>query len=222
MECKMNGHLHSHAQTPAATEGRTIRWAGHYDVLVRLLTLGKEKSLRDETIRKAAIPLGASVLDVGCGTGTLALLAKVQVGNQGKVYGIDPAPEMIDAAQNKAHQQGYEANFQVGVIEALPFPDNTFDVVLSSFMFHHLPPTLQRRGLSEIYRVLKPGGRLLIADMKRPTTWAERMTMMMLIHQGKINDIYDLVPLMEKAGFVKTQMGSMRWNVIGYVQGQRA
>ncbi len=215
-------HFHSHTSTAPATEGRTIRWANHYDLLVTFLTLGKEKSLRQEIIQKAAIPMGGAVLDVGCGTGTLALLAKAQAGTQGKVYGIDAAPEMIDVAQHKAAHQGFEMDFRVSVIEALPFPDNAFDVVLSSFMFHHLPPDLKQRGLVEIYRVLKPGGRLLIADMKRPTTWAQRMTTMMLIHHGQLSDVYDLLPQMKSIGYAATQSGNMRWSPIGFVQGQRA
>src|SRR3982751_1460525 len=100
-------HLHTDTQIETApdTQGRTIRWAGHYDLVVKLLTLGKERKLRAETIQLAAVSKGESVLDVGCGTGTLTLLAKAEAGESGKVYGIDASPEMIAVARQKAAQQ---------------------------------------------------------------------------------------------------------------------
>jgi ubiquinone/menaquinone biosynthesis C-methylase UbiE len=204
------------------TQGRTISWARHYDLLVKLFTFGKENTFRNQMIRQAAIPTGAAVLDVGCGTGTLALLAKTEVGNLGRVYGIDASPEMIAVAQQKAHQQKREVDFQTGVIEALPFADGMFDVVLSSLMFHHLPPDLKQRGLAEIYRVLKPGGRVLIVDMTRPTTLPQRLTMTALVHHGQTSDVHDLLPLMEKIGYERIQTGSMTWRAIGFIQGSRA
>ena len=81
--------------------------------------------------------------------------------------GIDPGPEQIARARAKAARRHVPAEFQIGVIEQLPFPDQTFDVVLSTLMMHHLPASLKRQGLAEIARVLKPGGRLVIADFTR-------------------------------------------------------
>jgi ubiquinone/menaquinone biosynthesis C-methylase UbiE len=216
------GHTHSHAGTAPATEGRTIGWARHYDLAVRLLTLGKEQGLRDQTIRQAAIPSGATALDVGCGTGTLTLLAKTQTGDQGKVYGIDAAPEMIEVAQHKAVQQKRDVDFQTGVIEALPFPDDMFDVVLSSLMFHHLPDDLKKRGLSEIYRVLKPGGRLLIVDMRRPSNVVQHISMAFMFHGGITSGIQDLSPVMKEIGYTNIQLSNVQRSLLGFLQGQRA
>lgn len=212
---------HSHRHPHPITQGRTIRWAQHYDLIVKLLTLGREKALRAQTIRHAVIPQGAAVLDVGCGTGTLTLLAKAEAGEAGQVYGINAAPEMIAVARQKAAQKRLSVDFQTGLIEALPFEDATFDVVLSSMMFHHLPPDLKQRGMSEIYRVLKPGGRLLIVDMKRPTTHAQRWTLMALVHHASIHDVFDLLPIMKQIGYVNAQTGKMSWSVLGFVQGSR-
>ena len=75
---------------------------------------------------------------------------------------------MIARANRKAVRRDLAIKFQIGVIEQLSFPDQSFDVVLSTFMMHHLPDDLKRRGLAEIARVLKPGGRLLVLDMKGP------------------------------------------------------
>lgn len=216
-----NQHRQPHPQTASETQGRTIRWAGHYDMVVKVLTFGREKTLRAETIRHAGIPQGAVVLDVGCGTGTLTLMAKAQAGETGQVYGIDAAPEMIAVARQKAAQQGRRVDFQTGLIEALPFADASFDIVLSSLMFHHLPPELKRSGLTEIYRVLKPGGRLLIIDMLRPATLMQHFTLTALVHHAATHDVYDLQPLMEQIGFENQQSGAMSWRVLGFVQGSR-
>src|SRR5215211_3449288 len=149
-------HSHSHsAEQPAQTEGSLIRWAPYYDLVTNFMALGQVRRLRKTTVDQALIRPGNSVLDVGCGTGEVTLLAKTCAAN-GKVYGIDPAPEMIAVAIKKAARQGLEIDFRVGVIEALPFPDSSIDVVTSSLMMHHLPEDLKVSGLAEIYRVLKP------------------------------------------------------------------
>src|SRR6185295_3643668 len=155
-------------EQPAQTEGRLIRWAPYYDLAVNITTLVQARHLRRMTVDQALIKPGDNVLDVGCGTGEVTLLAKTRA-KDGKVYGIDPAPQMIAVARNKAALKGLEIDFRVSVIESLPFGDASIDVVTSSLMMHHLPDELKARGLAEIYRVLKPGGRLLIADFMRPT-----------------------------------------------------
>ena len=98
----MAHHFHSHsAEHPARTEGRLIRWAPYYDFAVNITTLGQARRLRRLTVDQALIKPGDTVLDVGCGTGEVTLLAKVRAKN-GQVYGIDPAPEMIAVARKKA------------------------------------------------------------------------------------------------------------------------
>lgn len=220
----MHSSDHAYTRTEAApiTAGRTIRWAQRYDLLVNLLTFGRENRLRTQTIQQAAVRSGAAVLDVGCGTGTLTLMANAAAGECGRVYGIDASPEMIAVARQKAMQQKREVDFQTGLIEALPFSDGMFDVVLSSLMFHHLTPELRQRGLAEIYRVLKPGGRLTLVDMIRPRTRMQRMALMALVHRGQTSDVHDLRPLMEKLAYTEIQTGIMSWRAIGFIQGSRA
>src|SRR3954454_21892023 len=115
-----------------ATRGRTIQWAAYYDPFVSVFTLGRRRQLRRATVALATLQPGDQVLEVGCGTGDVALAASVHVGENGTISGIDPVPEMIAVARTKAARAAIAANFQVGVIEALAFPDDTFDVVLSS------------------------------------------------------------------------------------------
>ena len=127
---------------------------------------GKLRELRQKTADLAQLGPGEKVLDVGCGTGTLALLVQERVGAIGRVYGIDPGPQQIARARAKAARRSLPIDFRVGVIERLEFPDQTFDAVLNTIMMHHLTGDLKRQGLAEIARVLKPGGRLVIADFK--------------------------------------------------------
>jgi ubiquinone/menaquinone biosynthesis C-methylase UbiE len=145
--------------------------------------------------------------------------AKARVGKTGEAAGIDPAPEMIAIACRKASRAGLEIDFRVGVIESLPFPDATFDAVTSSLMMHHLPEHLQVKGLAEIRRVLKPGGRLLIADMMRPnTSFFRRLFTSLAMHHGLQFGIEDLPKLLEAAGFKEIEQLDTRFLTIGFVR----
>ena len=138
--------------------------AAGYDWLVWLATFGRERAFREKLLRFARLIPGESVLDVGCGTGTLAITARRVVGPQGKVYGIDASPEMIARAERKARRAGAEVVLQNALAQALPFPDAEFDAVLSTVMLHHLPRKVREQAASEMRRVLKPGGRVLAVD----------------------------------------------------------
>lgn len=151
-------------QATATPRGIVLHSAHFYDVLVRVLTLGRESALREKMIDLASLKPGETVLDVGCGTGTLAIAAGRHVGSSGKVYGIDASPEMIARAGKKAGKAGQGIEFRNASIEALPFQDAQFDVVLSTLILHHLPRQVRENGLREIRRVLKTGGRVLVVD----------------------------------------------------------
>jgi ubiquinone/menaquinone biosynthesis C-methylase UbiE len=211
--------MHHHT-APVQTEGRLIRWASSYDFLTNILTFGQASRLRSMTIDSAGLKPGDSVLDVGCGTGGVTIPAKQRVGASGKAAGIDPSPEMIAVAQHKAQRKGLEIDFRMGVIEALPYPDTSFDVVTSSLMMHHLPEQLKVKGLAEIYRVLKPGGRLLIADMISPkVSGHQRILTSIALHRHLESGVGDYLGLMKTAGFSEAVQLDRPFFVIGFVRG---
>jgi ubiquinone/menaquinone biosynthesis C-methylase UbiE len=155
--------MHRHTEE-IETEGMLIRWAGFYDILLTVATLGRERRFRQRIVDAASLAEGSRVLDVGCGTGTLAMAAAKTMNNTGSVNGVDAAPEMIERARTKGKNAGLSISFNIGVIEKLDFPDESMDTVFSTLMLHHLPARLQAEGLKEIRRVLAPLGRLVLAD----------------------------------------------------------
>jgi ubiquinone/menaquinone biosynthesis C-methylase UbiE len=222
-EVKMKTHPH-HPESPAQTEGRLIRWASFYDLTVNIMTFGHADRLRLLTLDQAQLKPGESILDVGCGTGGVTIPAKKRVGQNGSAAGIDPAPEMIAVARRKAERAGIEINFRVGVIESLPFRDETFDVVTSSLMMHHLTEELRVKGLAEIRRVLKPGGRILIADMMRPSGSSfKRFFTSVILHHGHVVEfgLQDVPALLRDAGFADVEQLDPRFLVIGFVRAKK-
>jgi len=129
-----------------------------------------------------------------------------RVGRAGRVIGVDPGTEQIACARKKATRRNVPIEFQIGVIEQLPFPDQTFDVVLSTLMMHHVPAPLKRQGLAEIARVLKPGGHLVIADFTRKQ---ERTGLATRFHAGG-SSMQKLAAIVSDAGFEHLETEEMR------------
>jgi ubiquinone/menaquinone biosynthesis C-methylase UbiE len=138
--------------------------AEHYDKV----TPRERSRFRRKQIGMVDLRKGEKVLEVGCGTASLSILAKRVTGESGMVEGIDLAPKMVAKAQDKARASRLEIGFRCASIDALPYPDECFDAVISSLMFHHLPVEIKKRGLEEVYRVLKGGGRFFLCDFGSP------------------------------------------------------
>ena len=205
-------HRPSRAPEASATEtkGLILNGGWRYDLMGwfcdTFLFRGQVRELRQRTATLARLQSGDAVLDVGCGTGTLAMEVARRVGSAGRVVGVDPSTQQIARARAKAARRHVPIDFQIGVIEHLAFPDQTFNVVLSTLMMHHLPADVKRQGLAEIVRVLKPGGRLVIADFKRKQ---ERQGRAARFHAGG-SSIQDLAVMVSDAGFSQLETEEMR------------
>ncbi len=197
------------------TEGRTIPWASFYDTLVWLVTLGRISAIRKNILQHSRIKAGDKVLDVGCGTGDLALAAAEITGHDGEISGTDASVKMIATAKRKAIKSGIDINFQVDLIESISFPDNYFDVVMNSLVMHHLPDDLKIKGFSEIYRVLKPGGHVLIVDIEGSSGISVFKRIFDLIinlhggHKAMKENVSKLSPMAEASGFNDVQVGRL-------------
>jgi len=132
-----------------------------YDPLIRL-TL-REATFKRQIVKQADIAPGHRVLDVGCGTATLTLRIK-QLHPQAEVVGLDGDAKALSMARGKIAKTSLEIELVQGRSYEMNFPEASFDRVLSSLVFHHLTAENKRRTLAEIFRVLKPGGALHVAD----------------------------------------------------------
>ncbi len=109
------------------------------------------------------IKKGEIVLDIGCGAGVDTIVAAIMAGPEGRVVGMDLTPEMLDRARENLRKTSLEnVSFQEGSAEDLPFPEGSFDVVISNGVFNLVPDKV--RALKEVRRVLKPNGRFMLAD----------------------------------------------------------
>jgi len=187
-------------------EGQLGYMAHYYDVVVALMTLGREKTLRRVTLDLVRLRPGDKVLEIGCGTGTLTLGAKVRVGAFGEAMGMDIAPEMVEAASRKAARKGIDTSFQVGSIAKIPYPDSHFDAVMCSFMIFHMPDDVRRKGFAEVYRVLKSGGYLSILDFGLPDkAWLRRLVQTHFGHMMQ-HDVRELIPILKENSFSNVEV----------------
>lgn len=188
------------------TTGIVLHSPAFYDLTVWLAFFGKERAFRDKLLQLARIASGESVLDVGCGTGTLAIATKGRVGSAGTVYGIDASPEMLARAEKKAKKVGVEVFFKSGLAEALPFTDAQFNVVLSTVMLHHLPRKARLQCANEIRRVLRPDGRVLAVDFEGFSE--QKRSLLSHFHRphGHVRS-QDIVTLLGEAGLSVVESG---------------
>ncbi|MGB8643638.1 MAG: class I SAM-dependent methyltransferase [Anaerolineae bacterium] len=187
--------------------------AGSYDAYMQRMTGGREPILRELTVNLAQIEPGNQVLEVGCGTGTLSLAASQRVGPTGKVYGIDMIPQMIELSQKKAAQAGAEITFQLGSIDAIPFPANQFDAVLCSFMIFHMSEGVRHKGIQEIQRVLKPRGCLLVVDLTPPANPIQRALANTFFGGFMQHHLQELLPEVQAAGFTEIELAPVPFRV---------
>ena len=173
-----------------------------YDPFVKLL--GGER-VRNVMLEQAKLAPGHHALDIGCGTGTFAVMVK-RLHPDVEVVGLDPDPKALARAARKANQEARTIRFDQGFSDRLPYPDASFDRVFSSFMFHHLPADQKEPTLREVRRVLRPGGSFHMLDFGGP---GEGHGFLMRIfhssHSLEDNAEAHILELMTRAGFAQAR-----------------
>ncbi len=141
--------------------------APRYDVTNEVLSLGIHRLWRRVAVKRAGVEKGNHVLDCATGTGDLALAFKRVVGEEGRVVGTDFCAPMMERAPEKAARAGLSVEFEVADAMALPYADNTFDVASISFGIRNIDDPV--KCLSEMGRVVKPGGRVIVLEFGQPS-----------------------------------------------------
>jgi len=183
-----------------------------YDRYNRLGGFGE--AFRKRIVDEMSLKSGESVLDCGCGTGTLAIIAKREVGPEGAVCGVDLSADQLRVARKKAQREELDVSFHEGSIDELPFPDESFDAIFSTLMMHHVPASVKMAAFREMRRVLKPGGRIAIADFGPPKhawgwlVFAPLMLMFLAMSTTRDNLFNRLPDTMSAAGLRVTYL----WN----------
>jgi ubiquinone/menaquinone biosynthesis C-methylase UbiE len=186
-----------------------------YDSYMGRVTFGRENQLREETLNCAGVKSGDCVLEIGSGTGTLAIAAKKKVGTAGKVHGIDVIPGMIEVSKLKANQAHEDVSFDLASIVDIPFETNTFDIVICSFMIFHVAEKTRQKGLPEIHRVLKPKGKLFIVDLGLPQAIIQRTLAKSFLGFMIDHELEELTPSFQEKGFTEITNGKVDFKILG-------
>ena len=194
--------------------------AGHdlflpvYDPFVRLM--GFDRALQD-LISHANIQPRHRILDIGCGTGTLAVLLKQRYPSA-QVVGLDPDPKALRRAQAKARRAAVSVPLERGFADQLPYQEHSFDRVFSSFMFHHLNRQDRENMLREVSRVLTSGGSFHLLDFVVNNASHGFLDRLFRSHaQMKDNSDAPILELMTRAGLTnatKVKEGSMLFGLL--------
>lgn len=205
-----------HGTADSGTPGMLIAHGRSYDVLHHLLFGGRRRRVFSRLAALSGVRPGDRVLDVGCGTGYFTRVIAEAVTPGGTALGVDPSRAVIARARRVTRLAN--CTFSEGIAEALDAPDGSYDAVVSSLMIHHLPETLRPQAIREMFRVLSPGGRVLIADFRPPASRIGRHLIGHLTSPAMENNpVHLLEPMVREAGFEQVRSGDVRpW--IRYVQ----
>ncbi len=202
-----------------------FRWlTSYYDAVVAGTT--REFRFKHALIDQAALQPGHRVLDLASGTGTLAIWIKQQE-PQAEVAGIDGDPAILLLATRKAQRLNVAVNFSCARSDNLPYPDDHFDRVVSSLFLHHLSWEQKERTAREVFRVLRPGAELHVADWGRATSALMRGLFLFVQVLDGFENTQDnisgkLITLFERAGFLEVTQRQTFNTVLGTVALYRA
>jgi ubiquinone/menaquinone biosynthesis C-methylase UbiE len=171
-----------------------------YDLFAR--TVLREKLVKRRLIERARIAPGHRVLDLGCGTGTLAIAIK-RMHPSARVTGLDADRKILAIARKKAAHASLDVTFDLGDATVLPYSDGSFDRVVSSLLYSVLSRAGKQSATHEVYRVLAKGGGLFIADFGPPhTPWGRLVARRMRRFEPIASNLDGCLPMMlREAGF---------------------
>ncbi len=190
-----------------------------YDLLARLLGFNR---VYTTLIAQAELAEDHRVLEIGCGTGNLTARVK-RAYPAIQVIGSDPDPLALRRAQRKSGTLA-GIRFDRGYAQQLPYADCEFDRVLSSMMLHHLEDDTKAAAAAEVFRVLRPGGRLHLVDLSDGTTADDGLAARLIMHRhhGASNLGESISQLLTTAGFDCSEVASQRHRVLGRLSYLRA
>ena len=191
-----------------------------YDPVMLLM---RESTFKRALVEQANIKNGCRLLDLGCGTATLTILIKKTYPGAA-VTGLDGDPKILEIARAKIAKAGLDISLDTGMSFELPYPDGSFDRVVSSLMFHHLTLEDKARTFKEIFRVLSPGGELHVADFGKPHNSLMYLISLVFRHLEETKEnIGGLLPEMfRKAGFDEVEETGRYSTVFGTLSLYRA
>ena len=137
--------------------------AVHYDRITNMMSFGSGPWYRKQALIRTGVRKGHNILDVGAGTGVVSLISQELVGPEGSVIALDPSHGMLSVAAENGVQKMVQ-----GLGETLPLPDNTFDFVTMGYALRHVADL--NALFAEFHRVLKPGGKILLLEITRPSS----------------------------------------------------
>jgi len=187
-----------------------------YDLMMRYAA--RESAFKPELVRQATIKDEHTVLDVGCGTAVLTILIKKTHPNA-HVIGVDADPRILEAAKLKAEKADADITLDRGSATELPYPDDSFDHVFLSMVLHHLTREDKVRALREIWRVLKPGGELNIADLAKPHNAFMHLASLIIGRLEEASDnVKGLMPsIVRNAGFIELEETARHMTIFGTI-----
>lgn len=198
---------------------RGINFPRHYDLLLLILTRGRDRAYREDVIDLASVAPGHRVLDIGCGTGTQAIAACRRTQPGGSVVGIDISEKMLAAARRKARHAGLNIAFHQADAAQLPFEDERFDVVTFTTIMHMIPESQRRLCLREASRVLRHGGRLLLIDYAGDPSCRKHWSARIGPH-GRF-DLHSLRAPLLAEGFAEIDDGPLDWLSLHFLRGRK-
>lgn len=207
------------AGTGSAEANRGIDFPRVYDLLLLLLTRGRDRAYQEDLLNLASVAPGDRVLDIGCGTGTQAIATWRRTQPGGSVVGVDISPNMLAVACGKAHRTGFDIAFQHADAAQLPFEDDRFDVVTITTVMHMVPESRRRLSLREASRVLRRGGRLLLIDYAGDPGQRSHWTAKHGAH-GRF-DLHSLRGPLSEEGFEEVDGGPLDWLSLHFLRGTK-